>query len=507
MTTDSTALSRKEKIILFALVSTHVAMLWTAFDRYPLLPVVGDGPLIQDAALAMSRGLGTIAPSFSGTLNFESLYAHHPPIYLSLQAAIYYLFGLSPLTLRGLSLIAGTTYAVINIACVFTASRLQLLPRPLALPFSALILFEPATWYISRTERMDTLSLTFTSVGFLLLLKASAIELSATQRRRLVLFSALMVGAGISTHIGSTVPYIFLTLWLFAFRQVFGQRNIITFLLVPPIVWIMFWLSTYGHTSWEAFRQLLTIIKSRQEGQFGSFTSTFLNNPTTRGFLQIAPVAAVIGLSSWAIGISRLIFSPPPPHSSTTETITPAHFKPFLFALTGTLLIIILTADSERRLIPLLPYALISAGAFLNNSSRILNTTTQLLTIILSIGSAAIISSLIFKALWQWEKRDPNRFDPLIETIPQQASVVADAQLWFAFQKRNQNIRVVTPGFRPDVEFWESNHDALNDYDFVILSPGSTLANRAAYDRTVRSMTIGDTSFNIYRAATARHTP
>lgn len=45
--------------------------MWLGYDRLPQLSVVGDGPLIQDPALALARGQGMSAPSFAGMLNWE----------------------------------------------------------------------------------------------------------------------------------------------------------------------------------------------------------------------------------------------------------------------------------------------------------------------------------------------------------------------------------------------------------------------------------------------------
>ena len=43
-------------IVLFFVL--QFATMWLGYDRLPQLSVVGDGPLIQDPALALARGQG-----------------------------------------------------------------------------------------------------------------------------------------------------------------------------------------------------------------------------------------------------------------------------------------------------------------------------------------------------------------------------------------------------------------------------------------------------------------
>jgi hypothetical protein len=83
------------------LLLLHTAAILYRFGSIPPAPVYGDEIIINDPAIALSRGQGLIAPSFTGSpMGIDKLYAHFPPLYIYLQSYVFRLFGISAYSLR-----------------------------------------------------------------------------------------------------------------------------------------------------------------------------------------------------------------------------------------------------------------------------------------------------------------------------------------------------------------------------------------------------------------------
>ena len=124
--------------------------MWLGYDRLPQLSVVGDGPLIQDPALALARGQGMSAPSFAGMLNWENIYAHHPPVYLFVQSIMFRIFGFTPFALRSIGILSVMIYTCVSVLIMLKLHQMRLASLKPILIASVFIMFEPMTWYLGR---------------------------------------------------------------------------------------------------------------------------------------------------------------------------------------------------------------------------------------------------------------------------------------------------------------------------------------------------------------------
>lgn len=85
--------NRLAYVALAAFFTLRIFACWYGFDRLPSVSSK-DEVIINDPALALSRGEGLIAPSFGGK-RISTLYAQHPPLYVLTQAVVFDVFGFS----------------------------------------------------------------------------------------------------------------------------------------------------------------------------------------------------------------------------------------------------------------------------------------------------------------------------------------------------------------------------------------------------------------------------
>ena len=83
------------------LLALRAVALFVGLDRLPLLPAAPPEVIVNDPAVALSRGYGLTGFSFEHSIHsLDTLYANFPPLFIFLQALVFRVLGFSAITLR-----------------------------------------------------------------------------------------------------------------------------------------------------------------------------------------------------------------------------------------------------------------------------------------------------------------------------------------------------------------------------------------------------------------------
>ena len=114
----------------WVLVCLHACAMLYRFGSIPPVPVFGDEIVINDPAVALSRGRGLVAPSFvDSSLGIDKLFAHFPPGFIYLQAVIFRVFGVSAYSLRLLTTVMSIAAAAVFVLIIDRLYRWNLVER------------------------------------------------------------------------------------------------------------------------------------------------------------------------------------------------------------------------------------------------------------------------------------------------------------------------------------------------------------------------------------------
>ncbi len=474
--------SRWLRVLLVMAVVFHLVLLWIGFDRIPLLPIVGDGALIQDAPLALAAGQGLVSPSFEGTLRFESLYAHHPPLYLFLQALLFKAFGLSVWTLRGSSLVFSTVAAILVLLSFRKMAGLGLLHPKLLAPLFLVALFEPLGWYLGRWERMDTLVQALGAGSYLLLLAAIGAH---TSRRRWVflLLSALCAGLALSTHAGAAIVCVFLGILILGYRSRFGWSGLLAWGAIPLLIAVALWGLAFRGESLDAFRQFRVIASHLAGGWSGLVSSVTSSRLAPQEIVALAPVATFLVVGSLLVGA----------FAAWRDPVA----RTFWVALAAATLFVVAVAGDTRRFVLLAPFAVAVLGVVLRHASPRLRSGTGAALITVALASLALIGGYLLKGLREWDSRDPQRYAALVQSVPRETRVLTVPDLWYEFMKQGRTVRIADFGFPEDAAYWKAHPEKVAEYDVAILPEDNPLVPLMA-GREFQSIDIGGKRFRIY---------
>jgi hypothetical protein len=498
-------------------------LLWLGYDRLPLLPVVGDGSLIQDAALSLAHGQGLRAPSFEETLNFEKLYAHHPPVYLYLQSFIIRQLGLTPFSLRASSILFASLALAAWLACFGLALHLRWLDRDVFWVCCLLYLVEPTLFALGRWERMDSLANFLVASSLLLLMLAvsiardtpsteaahpnqpaiaAAAQLPQPARTLLLVLSAVFAGLALATHIATVAAWLVWAFLIIGLRQDRSFKTAIVLILLPWLVFLCAWFLTYRSDSMDAMRQLLQIASHHSGGLLAYIQTTFLAIRNPRLLLQSAPLVNLVILAAWLIATS--VFFSLRRRTANLQALEHPWFAHLWLGFSlAAALTLFFTGFNPKHAVFLFPFALLVGGIALRlagPAGRRLKTISGVFASTI-FAAAILVQALTFSTLLnEWNERSPDRFRKLAVEIPEEARVAAVPDFWYFFQSRNQPLRLIDYGFPEDREFWEANAAVkLHDFDFVLLYPDHPLSSlAAALSRQQQALKYGSGSYILY---------
>lgn len=450
----------------------------------PNIPVFGDEIVINDPAIALSRGQGLIAPSFTDSASgLDKLYAHFPPVYIFLQAAVFRMLGVSGYSLRLLPTIFSIAAAVVFLVIVYRLLSYGLLKRRSAFFVACLYALSAPVIILHRISRMESLvellSLITLYCVFRLTFgyRAEGGERSANEQNMqmlLLVLAGLCSALALATHpeaINSILPPALILLFA---RQVKTTHKVafVTILCVTPAA---IWIGTYGPRWWPALVQMAYIARDKApDPSMPQFGMDLLKKATSsqHDLLVFFFFCLTVVVLIWAMmQVVRAASSGRKGTNQADRDLLPV-LKALAISLpiTFLLLIFLLPASITRYeviypiyllLIAVLPVPYVNRGA-----SRPYLTAAVALVV---VGQFVACVVYIAKNRVSTEG-SAERYDFVLNCIPDTAKVAASPQLWLAFEKRNRPFSLLYPGL-DGMRTWKStSSDPLGRFDVILLT-------------------------------------
>ncbi|HWE52175.1 MAG TPA: glycosyltransferase family 39 protein [Bryobacteraceae bacterium] len=442
--------TRHVRTAILCLLALRVFAFCYAWDRLPLLPTY-DEAIINDPAVALSRGMGLVAFSYSG-IPIADRYAHFPPLFMFLQAATFRIFGFSALTLRFWPIAFGVLSSLLLLCVLDRLWKRGVLAGWAAAVTACLCLVDLPTLWDSRAGRMDTMVVALGLAALALLLAnpghiASAIKWWV---------AALLIGSAMATHPAAIFYYWAFVVALWVFRSDLGWKIALGCSLLPGATLIAIWLGTHGEQSINAFRQFQTIHAQHQDlgMKFGYWWSLLLAGDAQ--MILYWGVTWVIVVGGWSAPVIAFLVS----RKKTWAACALAGAGLYLIAW-------LLTGLFVPRVVVAFPLALllfaVSLSALHGTGVKVAGV---LIAVVLVVESVAMFGYLR-RARGDDAGRSPGRFSAL--QFPAEASVASVPALWFEFMRRGRPLRVIYEGLPMDHNYWTAEPSRLEQYNIVIL--------------------------------------
>lgn len=454
------------------LLVVRAAALFVGLDRLPLVPAAPPEVMINDPAVALSRGYGLAAFSFEHSLNrLNILYANFPPVYIALQSLVFRVLGVSAMTLRVPGVLADLGACVFFLLVLREFYARKIVDRPGVTIAGILLLLEPITLIHDRSGRMESLCVLFGSLSLYLCVRA---DRDGRWQVPLLCASAVAAGLALATHFESLVICAVPALWTVArIRRL--RYGWIALNALPLIVLLAVWALTYGAKSMEAFHQLrqLAVYAPKSSLDVGGVVAGVASG-NRRAALQSGGPAIIVILAALGLGACRILVA----SLQRKREEIPAEWHSALLRFTAIVLVqcaliqFIVPGPGATRINVMVPFAVLCLGvalSWLGNWTRKLATAAAGLMILLQL---AVTIAYLGELRNSWQTRSAQRFDALVSAIPADARVVAVPEFWFAFQSHHRRLALI---YHADNEYkyWSDQPGAFDPYDVVILDPGT----------------------------------
>jgi 4-amino-4-deoxy-L-arabinose transferase-like glycosyltransferase len=128
------------------------------YGQIPIAPVIGDEVIINEPAVALSRGQGLISPGFrDSAFGLDKLYAHFPPVYIFAEALAFRAFGVSVYSLRLVTTVMGVASAGLFLLLLWCICRWNLADWGTASVAACLYTLTATMLVLHRLARMESM--------------------------------------------------------------------------------------------------------------------------------------------------------------------------------------------------------------------------------------------------------------------------------------------------------------------------------------------------------------
>jgi 4-amino-4-deoxy-L-arabinose transferase-like glycosyltransferase len=463
------------------LVFIHTCVMLYGFGSVPIAPVYGDEVIINDPAISLSRGRGLIAPSFAGSsVGIDKLFAHFPPVYIYLQAAIFRLFGVSAYSLRLLTTVMSIAAAAVFVLLVYRLHRWRWVGKRAALLVMCLYTLSAPTIILQRISRMESLIEFLSLVSLLCVLTVihrnyGAAEAPARTKGTtgLVTLSAVTAGLCLATHPEAISVVLPIALLLMVATRVPLTHKLVSLGLIALVPFGL-WLLTYGRKWRTAAHQMFAIAKDKAPDPsiFRYGLSASRNVGSNQHDLMVlfflvvcvCVMAAVLINSIYLLWAARFREKRPQHETRICGALTVA--VPITFAI----LMFILPATITRYEV-IYPIYL----AFIAACPPVQPTSGPLRMWLGTAAGGLVVAEVIACVLYFAQYSRPvdssiKRYDFVLNCLPETERVAASPQLWLAFVKMDRPFTVLYAQV-DGLDTWKrESPDPLSRFDTILLT-------------------------------------
>ena len=450
----------------------------------PNIPVFGDEIVINDPAIALSRGQGLIAPSFTDSVSgLDKLYAHFPPVYIYLQAAVFRVLGVSGLSLRLLTTVFSVASVVVFLLIAYKLLRDGVVKRRTAFFVGCLYALSAPVIILHRISRMESLIELLSLISLYCALKLTfgssddADEQATTKQTRQIsplLVAAIASGAALAAHpeaINAILPPALIILFAVQLRAGLKLAFAALLCITPAAIWI----ATYGSRWWVALVQMAYIAEEKApDPSMPQFGMDLLKKARSsqHDLMIFLFFSLTIIVLVWAlIQVVRTGIASRKEGDLVSDNLRSIHKALAISVpLTFLLLIFFLPASITRYEVIYPIYLLLIAvlPAPYRNSGVLRPYVTAAVALVI-VGQ--FVACIVYLTQNRISQEGPaGRYDFVLDCIPASARVAASPQLWLAFQARDRPFSLLYPEL-DGLERWKkSSPDPLGRFDVVLLT-------------------------------------
>jgi len=509
------------------LLLLHTFFMLYRYGQLPVAPVIGDEVIINEPAIALSRGQGLIAPSFRDSVfGLDKLYAHFPPVYIFAESLAFRAFGVSVYSLRLVTTVMGIAAAGFFLLLMGSLCRWGLADWSTASIAACLYTLNATILVLHRIARMESTIDCFALCSLLCMLTGIFAETESpssntasqswakrNELRRLLFLLAGTVLAGVClmTHpeaLTAVLPTILLLLLAAPVSWAKRAFLLLTFGFTPVAIW----LGTYGAQWKRAIAEMNSIhLNTAPPPGILSFAYDFLRE-THRNINQgmhatlFALCLLILGavLLRW-IRLKRAA-GLRPRNSSDTASKQLLLTGVFAFsAILSLIPLIWLIAASVTRYQVIFPIYLAGLVISLRGISpkkpivRWLGVMAGLL-ILTQLGAMAVY---LRKNIDSRVDLSATRFDVIVDSIPLNSRVAVTPMLWLAFQHKGRPITLLYKRFDGREKWLATGTNPLNQFDAIVLDSSfvdefAIYSAYAAQDRKKQTILIGNDVVDLY---------
>jgi hypothetical protein len=447
------------------LLLVHLFMVCFRYGQLPIAPVVGDEIIINDASISLAQGHGYAARSFADSkYGLDRIFAHFPPVYPYLEALAFHVFGVSVYSLRLTTTLMSISAMLVFLLILCQLYRAGLLDWKVALLLGALYGTNPSLMAFDRTARMES---TISLLVMLSLLAVFHACIGPPDRRvwPAVLAAAFFAALGLAVHPEAATAVLFIgALILFlvpgALRSKLASAGVLA--LVPLIVGF----AIFGRNLFTALRQFASIAQDAK-----STEETSLEH--IAGMLH-KPNAVTLNRGLFLLAIIVLLLMVPAAYVKFVRRLPRGGLRYRLgicLAATGiveVLLMVFLLRMNERRYEFLFgPLLLCDAVCLLG--AMPLRGWQRTLGWAVVAGQGFVVAFYLAAPNHSATDRNPDRFLPLVHSLPAGASVASTPVFWLDLQEAHRPFSLIYYGMDGETAWTEGAGNPLDRFDVILL--------------------------------------
>jgi hypothetical protein len=504
--------SRRYLRLAFVFFLINVACMLVRYGQLPLAPVQGDEVIINDAAVSLGQGQGYAATSFAGSpYGIDHLFAHFPPLYPLTESLAIRVFGVSVYSLRLTTTVMTLCASAVLLLLLYFLVKEKVLDWVAASLVAALYCTCAPLIVVDRMARMESMVAVMVHLAFasvmIAAVSAGEREGASSRVRRGVIACGLFTGLALSVHPEAISAVIFLApLVVLAVPGYWGSKALSA--LLVPMTPVVVWVLTFRSNSLVALRQFRAILHSAtpKDDDIGEWLQNRLHDRNAasinRHLVLALILALVVLLLFWfVLKVRRASVSALRYRLATAfalgsalelvamEWVFHMNVNRYQF-LYGPLLVgVAMMLFGERRVGPVWRYAVCLIVAL------------QLIVI------AIYLAPLKGRAL----ETSPDRFMPIIHSLPPSASVAATGDFWLDFKELGRPMTIIYVGHDGRDAWSRQPGNPLDRFDAVVLvenadSLNAFMQTHLAHGRARTGYQIGNDTVGVYlRDPSATH--
>jgi 4-amino-4-deoxy-L-arabinose transferase-like glycosyltransferase len=481
------------------LILLHVFFMAYRVGQLPIVPAIPDEVVINDPAIALSRGQGLVATSFADSkYGLDHVYAHFPPLYPYTEAVAFRVFGVSSASLRLTTVLMSILSTVALLLVLLRLCRAGLMHWSMALFVEALYCTNPSLVALERMARMESM------IGFLLLVGLWGIVLAMTRRAGAsglapMLLAGLCGALCVAVHPEAMTAMLLLG-GLMLYAVPVGRRvrwiSVGLFVVVPPVIGLL----TFRSQLVAAVRQFLAIAHDATKTNTSSlefFTKVLPNHDLSRlnrtvFFLTIL-LMMVAAPVVWATVSRRL---------AKTDLRYRLGVCLAVVSVMELLLMVFALRMDDRRCQFLFGALLVCTALTVWGAKPLRRWQVWVgvgIVVVQCCGAAYYLSPRSDRVA----DMDPDRYMALVRQLPAGMSVATTPGLWLDMQEERRPFTLILYGLDGETNWRTEGKNPFDRFDIVILEDYYTVGKPwwradAEPGRTMQRVKIGRDTVDIY---------